>query len=72
MPQEPRRILAPWWVEEGESTYLVRSANGFVISVTYFDDDPNRDFNLRKKEARRIAVAISRLPELLDKDKGGA
>jgi hypothetical protein len=63
---------APWSVEEGDSTYLVRSANGFVISVTYFDDDPHRDFNLRKEEARRIAVAISRLPELLEKDKGGA
>jgi hypothetical protein len=65
MPQEPRRMLAPWRVEEGESTFVVRNANGFVISVTYFDDNPSRDFNLRKEEARRIAVAISRLPELL-------
>ena len=25
------------------------------------NDEPNQDFNLRKEEARRIAVAISRL-----------
>jgi hypothetical protein len=67
MPDEPRRMLAPWTAEEGESSYVVRSANGFVISITYFDDEPKRDFNLRKEEARRIAIAISRLPELLEK-----
>ena len=54
-------------VEEGESTYVVRTTNGFVVSVTYFDDEPNGDFNLRKEEARRLAVAISRLPELLER-----
>jgi hypothetical protein len=62
---EPRRMMAPWSVEEGEGTYVVRTANGFVVSVTYYDEDPRRDFNLRKEEARRFAVAISRLPELL-------
>jgi hypothetical protein len=38
-------------------------------SITYFDDEPNRDFNLRKEEARWLAVAISRLPELLGKEQ---
>jgi hypothetical protein len=65
MPPEPRRMLAPWTVEEGESSFIVRTANGFVVSITYFDDEPQRDFNLRKDEARRLAVAVSRLPELL-------
>jgi hypothetical protein len=67
MARELRRMLAPWMVEEGESTYVVRTTNGFVVSVTYFDDEPNGDFNLRKEEARRLAVAISRLPELLER-----
>ncbi len=70
MTQEPRRMLAPWTVEEGESSFIVRTANGFVVSITYFDDEPNRDFNLRKEEARRLAVAISRLPELLGNERG--
>jgi hypothetical protein len=64
-----RRMLAPWTVEGGEASYVVRTANGFVVSITYFDDEPNRDFNLRKEEARRLAVAISRLPELLGKEQ---
>jgi hypothetical protein len=68
MPQEPRRVLAPWTVEEGESSFVVRTANGFVVSITYFDDEPNRDFNLRRDEARRLAVAIRRLPALLGKE----
>jgi hypothetical protein len=68
MPQEPRRMLAPWTVEEGESSFVVRTANGFVVSITYFDDEPNRDFNLREDEARRLAIAISRLPALLGKE----
>jgi hypothetical protein len=28
----------------------VRTANGFVVSVTYFDEEPKREFNLRKEE----------------------
>ena len=68
MPQEPRRMLAPWTVEEAESSFIVRTANNFVVSITYFDDEPQRDFTLRKDEAPRLAVAISRLPSLLGKD----
>ena len=66
---EARRMLAPWIVDEGEASYVVRTANGFVVSITYFDDEANRDFNLRKEEARRLAVAISRLPELFGKEQ---
>jgi hypothetical protein len=64
-----RRLEAPWSIEEGPSTFTVRTANGFVISTTYFDNQPQRKFNLRREEARRVAVAISRLPELLAMEK---
>jgi hypothetical protein len=64
-----RRLEAPWSVEIGASMFTVRTANGFVVSTIYFDDEPRRDFNLRREEARRIAVAISRLPELLAIEK---
>jgi hypothetical protein len=68
MTQEQRRMLPPWTVEEAESSFIVRTANGFVVSITYFDDEPIRDFNLRKNETRRLAIAISRLPALLGKE----
>lgn len=68
MAEEPRRMLTPWRIEEGDASFTVRTANGFVVPVTYFDDDSTRDFNLRREEARRIAVSICRLPELLHKE----
>jgi hypothetical protein len=55
-------MLAPWTVEEGEGSFIVRTANGFLVTITYFDGEPQRDFNLRNDEARRLAIAISRLP----------
>ena len=61
-------MLTPWRIEEGEASFTVRTANNFVVSVTYCDDDPTRDFNLRREEARRLAIGICRLPELLHKD----
>jgi hypothetical protein len=29
-----RQLAAPWSVEEGASTFTVRTANSFVVSVT--------------------------------------
>jgi hypothetical protein len=55
---------------KAKAPFVVRTANGFVVSITYFDDEPNRDFNLQREEARRLAVAISRLPEFLGKEQG--
>lgn len=62
---DPRRMIPPWTVEEGASNFTVRTSNGFAVSVTYWDDEPKRGFMLRKEEARRIATAIARLPELM-------
>jgi hypothetical protein len=41
--QEPRRMLAPWTVEEAESSFIMRTANNFLVSIAYFDDEPQRD-----------------------------
>jgi hypothetical protein len=38
-------MLAPRTVEEGESSFIVvHTANNFVVSITYFDDEVQRDF----------------------------
>ena len=47
----------------------MRTANCFVVSVTYFDEEPKREFNLPKGRGPPCSVAISRLPELLEIEK---
>jgi len=67
-----RRFPAPWTVQEGDDQcFRVYDASGyFICSVTHREDLHSRSFqyadnHLRREEARRIAKAISRLPELL-------
>ncbi|OKO70891.1 hypothetical protein AC629_39880 [Bradyrhizobium sp. NAS80.1] len=66
-----RRFPAPWVMEEEEDCFRVKDANGFSICcVIHRNDMHSRRYQyaenyLSKDEARRIAKAISRLPELL-------
>ncbi len=68
--QEPRRLPAPWRVDEIAAAYLVTDAMGRRIAHVYFEDEKSRrDIAnlLTKNEARRVAKAIARLPEILPK-----
>jgi hypothetical protein len=66
-----RRFPAPWVMVEAEQCIRVKDANGFsVCSVPHREDLHRRPYQYAEKfltrdEARRIAKAISRLPELL-------
>ncbi len=66
-----RRFPPPWRAERDEHGYAVRDANGVVIARVYSRDDlhaarrDNYISHLTSDEARRIAKAIVRLPELL-------
>ena len=40
-----------------------------MISVINWDNETQRDFNLRKEEARNVATAIARIPEWMAREK---
>jgi hypothetical protein len=68
---QKRRFPPPWPVERNEHGYIVRDANGLALAFVYHRDDLHAKGwsfahqHLTSDEARRIAKAIARLPELL-------
>jgi hypothetical protein len=72
MPEQ-RRCPPPWSVDDpdmklGQDCYIVRDANGYPVAYIYFEDEPGRrsaEHLMTRDEARRIAVNIAKLPELL-------
>jgi hypothetical protein len=69
-PMTPRRFPTPWHADPMPGGYVVRDANGQALTYLYSrdnDDEARQAKVLTKDEARRIAIDIARLPELLGK-----
>jgi hypothetical protein len=69
MLPSPRRFPPPWTVEElNDACFVVIDSAGQKLAYVYFEEEPGRRAATKlmtKDEARRIAVNLARLPELL-------
>ena len=64
----PRRLPAPWSVEKISGGYVLRDANGQALAYVYSRATESEAIQakvLTDDEARRVAVNIARLPNLL-------
>jgi len=68
MTDKPRRFTPPWDIEDNGSCFIVRDANGQALSYVYHENELGRRAAanlLTRDEARRIAINIAKLPELV-------
>jgi hypothetical protein len=65
-----RRFLPPWRADKIPGGYVVRDANGQALVYIYPRDSEAEAMQakvLTKDEARRIAINVAHLPQLLGK-----
>jgi hypothetical protein len=70
MADAPRRFPPPWRADKVPGGYVVRDATGQALAYLYSRENEAEARQARvltQDEARRIAMNIARLPDLLEK-----
>ena len=65
---EPRCFRPPWSVEDRAGCFVVKDRAGQELAYLYYEDDPRRRSIVKllsRDEARSIAAAIAKLPEMV-------
>ncbi len=69
MPSRNGLFALPFQLVEHGESFVVANATGHPLAYVYHEDEPGRrdvTRRLTREDARRLATAIARLPELMD------